>query len=154
MPLGEMDEAGCLQQPEHGAFMQHESRDSRRWSGRAALLAILACIWCAAVVLPPVGFLRYRHTRLQELAAAGVQANWEKFRADMRSQSDRSGPVQRKVPRSPEPPELVWLRDYPALAVIAWVTFAGVLGGFLGLAVAGTLRPPPGRISGRESVGP
>jgi hypothetical protein len=53
--------------------------------------------------------------------------------------------VQHKVPRSAEPPELVWLRDYPALAVIAWVTFAGVLGGFLALVVAGIVRSPPVR---------
>jgi hypothetical protein len=74
-----------------------------------------------------------------------VQADWEGFREDMRAQSGRSGPVQHKVPRSAEPPELVWLRDYPALAVIAWVTFAGVLGGFLALVVAGIVRSPPVR---------
>ena len=125
--------------------MQQDVRERRRRAGGTALLAALGCLWVAALVVPPVLLLRWRETRLRELATAGVQADWEGFREDMRAQSGRTGPVQRKVPRSAEPPELVWLRDYPALAVVAWVTFAGVLGGFLVLVVAGIVRGPPVR---------
>lgn len=123
--------------------MQQDVREKRRRAGVTALLFALGALWMAALVGPPVLLLRWRETRLRELSTAGVQADWEGFREDMRAQSGRAGPVQRKVPRSAEPPELVWLRDYPALAVIAWVTFAGVLGGFLALVIAGIVRGPP-----------
>lgn len=104
----------------------------------AATLVLAGLLWGALVIGPPLAFLRWRHGRLVELAAPAVQADWDVFRADMQRQAGREGPVQRKVPKSPEPPERVWLRDYPGLAVTAWVTFVGVLGGFLGLAAAGS----------------
>ena len=121
-------------------------------------MTVLAAVCLlAALVVPPALFLRWRETRLEELSRPDVQAQWDAFRADMRTQSDRSGPVQRKVPRSPEPPELVWLRDYVLLAVTAWVVFVGVLGSVLLAMVVGVARcrvtspapaapspPPPG----------
>jgi len=48
--------------------------------------------------------------------------------------------VQRKVPRSPEPPELVWLRDRFGLAVTAWIVLAGVPGAFLAWLAIGLAR--------------
>lgn len=126
-----------------------------RWRFRLAATAIAAA-WLGLLVGPPVAFLRWREGRLAELAAPQVQADWDGFRADMRRESGRTGPVQRKVPKSAEPPELVWLRDYPALAVTAWVMFGGILGGVLGLLALGMLREagrPPAersRVSGRE----
>jgi hypothetical protein len=98
-------------------------------------------IWAAALVGPPASMLRWREARLARLADPAAQAHWDAFRADMRLESTGVGPVQRKVPRSVEPPELVWLRDYAALAVAAWVCFVGVLGACLGLMLAGGLRP-------------
>ena len=92
-----------------------------------------------------MAFLRWREGRLAELSAPQIQADWDGFRADMRRESDRTGPVQRKVPKSAEPPELVWLRDYPALAVTAWVAFVGILGGFVALLALGMLREAAAR---------
>jgi anti-sigma-K factor RskA len=94
-------------------------------SRRLTLVVLLA--WLAALAAPPVVLARWRSTRLVELADPAVQAQWTEFRDAMRSQTDRSGPVQRKVPKSVEPPELVWLRDYFWLAVAAWVVLGGVL---------------------------
>ena len=98
---------------------------------------VVRLAWRAALAAPPVVLARWRSTRLVELADPAVQAQWTEFREAMRSQTDRSGPVQRKVPKSVEPPELVWLRDYFWLAVAAWVLLGGVLGGFLALVVLG-----------------
>jgi hypothetical protein len=89
------------------------------------------------LTVPPGLFLHWREGRLAELARPEVQAGWDAFRADMRQQSGRDGPVQRKVPKSAEPPELVWLRDYVPLAITAWVSFVGVLGLFITLLVWG-----------------
>lgn len=120
-------------------------------------LACCVVAWLAAVAVPPVAFLRYRAARLPEISSPAALEEWERFRRDMRAQSDRSGPVQRKVPRSAEPPELVWLRDYPAVAVTAWVVFVGLLGGvttgMLRGAVA-TRTAAAARVSDRGSAAP
>jgi hypothetical protein len=104
-------------------------------------VAVYVAVWLAALAGPPAAMLRWREARLARLAEPAAQADWDAFRADMRRQSGGAGPVQRKVPRSAEPPELVWLRDHAALAVTAWVGFVGVLGACLGILLAGGLRP-------------
>lgn len=116
---------------------------------RPLLLVALLSAWLIVVLGPPCLFYAWRGRRLAELATPDAQLEWEAFREDMRRQSDGSGPVKRKVPKSPEPPELVWLRDHALLAVIAWMTLAGVLGGVLAalvLGVAGSAaeQEPPG----------
>lgn len=122
----------------------------------AACVALYAACWLAAVVMPPIVLLRWREARLADLSAGAARADWNRFRADMRAESDGSGPVQRKVPRSPEPPELVWLRDYPFMVVAAWVLFVGLLGVVFGIMLLGAARgaaprPPAPRdaVSGR-----
>lgn len=116
----------------------------------AACVAVYVACWLAAVALPPVMLLRWRESRLAELSAGVAQADWDRFRADMQAESAGAGPVQRKVRRSPEPPERVWLRDYPSTVVAAWVLFVGLLGAvfgmmLLGAARSGTPRPPAAR---------
>lgn len=110
------------------------------------LIALVAAAWLAAVVIPPAGLAWWRAGRLAALSNPDVQTEWTAFRDAMRRQSDRSGPVQRKVPKSVEPPELVWLRDYFWLAVAAWIVLGGTLGGFLAIAVLGVAgsRAPSG----------
>ena len=98
---------------------------------RSVLGIAMVAAWALALVGPPLALARWREGRLAALAKPGVQADWDEFRAAMRRESGRDGPVQRKVPKSQEPPELVWLRDYFGLAVVAWMILAGVLGGFL-----------------------
>lgn len=103
----------------------------------------MVAAWLACMVVPPVLLFRARDAWLADLARPGVQEDWDAFRSDMRAQSGSdgpvTGPVKRKVPRSAEPPLLVWLRDYPVLAVVAWVLFGSVVCGFLGLAIVGLL---------------
>lgn len=112
------------------------------------LLAAFTAAWLALVAVPPVVFMRWRDVRLGELSASPAQAEWDRFRADMQAQSGEGGPVRRKVPRSLEPPERIWLRDYPLVVVAAWVIFVGLLGTVIGLMLRGALRPGPERISG------
>ena len=113
---------------------------SRTWF---PLVPLVVAVWLAATAGPPWALARWRAERLEVLSRPAVQAEWDAFREAMRRESGRDGPVQRKVPRSPEPPELVWLRDYFPLAVVAWVVLVGVLGGCLAalvLGAAGRLR--------------
>jgi hypothetical protein len=115
-----------------------DPRRRKPWA-RPLAAAIVAC-WLAAVAVPPVALVAWRDRRLAEVASPEAQAEWDAFRADMRRQSGREGPVQRKVPKSVEPPELVWLRDYLVLAIAAWITLVGVLGGFLAAIAIGLTR--------------
>lgn len=106
---------------------------------KSLALAALTAVWLAALVVPPVVLLRARGSWLQQLERPEAQEQWDAFRNDMRRQSGRDGPVQRKVPRSTEPPARVWLRDHFPLAVAAWTLFAGVLGGVFCLFAVGSL---------------
>lgn len=125
--------------------MRIETRKAGRSRTLGPAAAVIAAVWLGLLVGPPVAFLRWREGRLAELTAPAIQADWDGFRAAMQRESGRTGPVQRKVPKSAEPPELVWLRDYPALAVTAWVTFVGILGGFIALLTLGMLREAAAR---------
>lgn len=124
----------------------------RRHSAQAVATVALAC-WLAVVIAPPVMLARVRGTWLEDLDRPQRQTDWDVFRTDMRRQSGRDGPVQRKVPRSTEPPARVWLRDYFPLAVAAWMLFAGVLGGVFCLFVVGTLTGR-GAAAGESAMGP
>lgn len=118
------------------------------------LAAVLIACWLAAVAIPPVAIVAWRDRRLAEVASPEAQAEWDAFRADMRRQSGREGPVQRKVPKSLEPPELVWLRDYLVLAIAAWITLVGVLGGFLAAIALGMARAAsPAGLTAATSAG-
>ena len=96
--------------------------------------------WVLLMVLPPFALWMLRSSWLDDLDSPTVQAEWNEFRDDMKKQSDRSGPVQHKIPKSPEPPLRVWLRDYFWLAVAAWGILGSALYGFFSLAVVGVTR--------------
>jgi hypothetical protein len=115
---------------------------------RTVAIGLIVAVWLAALILPPVLLLRARADWLEQWDRPEAQSQWDAFRHDMRQQSGRDGPVQRKVPKSAEPPVRVWLRDYFQLAVVAWVLFMGVLGGFFSLLVVGVLRGAAGGIGG------
>lgn len=103
----------------------------------------MAATWLSLVIVPPVALMRVRSAWLERLERPEAQAQWDAFRSDMRRQSGRDGPVQRKVPRSAEPPLRVWLRDYVWLGVAAWILFGGVLGVALLFFVGGVARGGP-----------
>ena len=96
--------------------------------------------WLLLVVIPPFSLWMLRSSWLAALDSPNVQAEWNEFRDDMKKQSDRSGPVQHKIPKSPEPPLRVWLRDYFWLAVAAWGILGSALYGFCSVAVVGVTR--------------
>ena len=96
--------------------------------------------WVLLMVLPPFALWMLRSSWLDDLDSPNVQAEWNEFRDDMKKQSDRSGPVQHKIPKSSEPPLRVWLRDYFWLAVAAWGVLGSALYGFFSIAVVGVTR--------------
>jgi hypothetical protein len=111
-------------------------------STRRIVLAGFVLAWITLLAVPPTLLIRARASWLASLEDPSVQADWEGFRSDMQAHSGREGPVQRKVPRSLEPPLRVWLRDHFGLAIAAWVILAGTLGAFLGMMVVGAVTGP------------
>lgn len=110
-------------------------------SSRRIVIAILAVIWLAVVGLPPAGLAIVRESWMERLDRPESRAGWEEFRGAMRAQTGRDGPVQRKVPKSVEPPGLVWLRDHFTLACVAWLLFGSVLWGATAFFVIGVGSP-------------
>jgi len=99
--------------------------------------------WLALLTLPPAVLWSIRDRWLADLDQPAIQAHWDRFHSDMKAQSDRSGPVQHKVPKSAEPPLRVWLRDYFGLAVAAWGVLGTTLYAFLSLMILGLIRAKP-----------
>lgn len=102
-----------------------QPKPSSRW----IMATILAAAWIAFVGLPPAGLAIVRTSWMERLNRPEARAGWDEFRGAMQAQTGRDGPVQRKVPKSVEPPGLVWLRDHFTLACVAWLLFGSVLWG-------------------------
>jgi hypothetical protein len=117
----------------------------------AGTLAALIAVWGLILAVPPVILLSQRDAWLAALERPEAQADWDAFRSAMREQTGRDGPVQRKVPKSPEPPLRVWLRDYVGLAIAAWLVLGGTLGLCTGALVVGAATGRAGLASAAEN---
>ena len=75
-------------------------------------------------------------------------AAWEAWREDVRASQDRPAPVQRRVPKSAEPPALVLTRDYFAVSLFGALFFSSLLYWVIAWFVTGILTPS---VSGRRA---
>ena len=116
-------------------------RDSRHRAVVRLVKIGLLVGWLALLTLPPLVLWSTRDRWLASLDQPAVQEHWDQFRSDMKAQSDRSGPVQHKVPKSVEPPLRVWLRDYFGLAFAAWGVLGTTLYIFMSLVILGLISP-------------
>lgn len=116
-----------------------------------AAISALVAVWLVVLVGPPAALLAQRAAWLAALERPEAQAGWDEFRDAMRGQTGRQGPVQRKVPKSPEPPLRVWLRDYVWLAIAAWVVLGGTLGLCTGGLIIGVATAPAGAASAAQN---
>lgn len=94
------------------------------------LVLIVAIVWSVSAA---------RQWALTQLATPESTAEWEAWREDVRAQQDRPSPVQRRVPKSAEPPALVLTRDYFAVVMCAAIFFSTLLYWILAWLLAGTL---------------
>ena len=113
-------------------------------------------LWCLIigyVVLVCVvvgGMLWVRNTALAELSAPESIADWESWREDVRKEQTNPGPVQRRVPKSDEPPGLVLMRDYFVVSFVGATFFTSILYWIMAWLVTGamgssnTSSEPPG----------
>ncbi|MBM4003200.1 MAG: hypothetical protein FJ295_07925 [Planctomycetes bacterium] len=104
---------------------------------RFQIVAALGWLLMAAAVV--VAMVVARDLTLAAYGSQAARQEWETWRKVAQEQSQGGGPVQRRVPKSVEPPALVLMRDHfavilPTLMVLlscvyftlAWM-FAGVV---------------------------
>jgi amino acid transporter len=98
--------------------------------GYALLLAV--AVWSVIAA---------RSWALEELSTPASTAEWEDWRQDVRTQQAQPMPIQRRVPKSAEPPALMLMRDYFAIAMAAAVVFSTLIYWVLAWLAMGALSP-------------
>ena len=83
--------------------------------------------YVALVVLLVWAMFGVRARMIAQLDTPEAQAEWERWRDDVRAQAEQGGPVQRRVPSSPEPNLLVLLRDHFPMCLATVVFFSSLL---------------------------
>jgi hypothetical protein len=79
----------------------------------------------AIVLLAAVfAMLKSRDWALAQLSTPDSIANWQAWRNDVERQQTNPGPVQRRTPKSTEPPALVLMRDHFAVSMVGAVLFS------------------------------
>jgi hypothetical protein len=68
-----------------------------------------------------------REVAINRLSTPQSLIQWQAWRDDVRQQQAEPGPVQRRVPKSSEPPALVLMRDYFAVSLVGAMLFATAL---------------------------
>lgn len=75
-------------------------------------------------------------------ADAESQQNWEEWREAVKEGRGKEGPVQRRVPKSVEPPAIVLLRDHFGVCLAIALVLSSVLFGTFVLFVRGVMNSP------------
>jgi hypothetical protein len=108
---------------------------------RTVKLAWLAAYaaWIALII----GGILYGRGQALAIYGSGVaQAQWDEWRENAKSMTSDQSPVQRRVPKSAEPPALVLMRDYFAVCLIGAVLLSTVLFGTFMFFIQGALASP------------
>jgi len=84
-----------------------------------------------------------RKSALVNLATEKSQSDWQTWRNDVEEQQDSPVPVQRRVPKSVEPPALVLMRDYFGVSLTGAILFSTVLYWIMAWLITGALAAPP-----------
>lgn len=79
-----------------------------------------------------------RQASFRAYSGLEAQSDWNRFRDDM-ARLSKEGPVERRRPKSPEPPALVLMRDYFGVSLAAAAVFGSLLFVMLMGAVRGAL---------------
>ena len=104
---------------------------------RWILCIVVYLLAMAAIVF---AMFRTRDWAVTQLATPESAANWNKWRSDVSEQQDQPGPVQRRVPKSTEPPALVMMRDHFAVSLFGALFFSSLLFWFFTWFMMGIVR--------------
>ena len=104
------------------------------------LLWLLIYLGMIAIVV--FGMFRARSYALAEFASPQAQEQWQAWRTAVQEQKIEHETVQRKVPKSAEPPTLVLLRDHFTVCFIAAVVLSSLMFASILLFARGVLNSP------------
>lgn len=108
-------------------------------------LAVWIGLYALALALLVVGLCAARRQVIASLDTPAAKAKWQAWKAETQRQAKQGGPVQRRAPKSDEPPLLILLRDYFPGVLGSSVLLVSCLFVFLGLVLPGALRQPAPR---------
>jgi hypothetical protein len=81
-----------------------------------------------------------RQSAVADLSSPKSISDWQAWREDVREQQTNRGPVERRVPKSDEPPELVLMRDYFTVLMLGAILFSSMLYWVMAWFVTGIFR--------------
>lgn len=100
-------------------------------------------LWLLGYVLlisATVGALFWQRQQvLVTMSTTEARAEWDTWRDDVIRQQSNPGPVQRRIPKSTEPPALVLMRDYFIVSLVGATFFTSVLYWIVAWLVSGAL---------------
>jgi hypothetical protein len=86
---------------------------------------------------------RLRQSAVPELSSQKSISDWREWKeANVKEQQSHKGPVERRVPKSDEPPALVLMRDFFAVLMAGALLFSSLLYWIMAWFVTGILRAP------------
>ncbi len=68
-----------------------------------------------------------RQSAISQLSSPESISDWQAWREDVREQQLHKGPVERRVPKSDEPPALVLMRDFFGVLTVGALLFSSML---------------------------
>src|SRR5436190_21268442 len=95
--------------------------------------------------------------RRQALAVYGsqqAQTDWDDWRSDAKKMAEQPGPVNRREPKSAEPPALVLMRDRFLVCLLLAVVLSSVLFGTFMIFIRGAMNTPGPRPLAAEARPP
>jgi hypothetical protein len=90
---------------------------------RVWLLIVYGMLLLAVVI----AMSKSRDWALANLSTQESIANWQAWRNDVERQQTQPGPVQRRTPKSTEPPALVLMRDHFTVSLVGAMVFSSAL---------------------------
>jgi hypothetical protein len=82
-----------------------------------------------------------RQSAVPELSSQKSISDWQEWKeANAKEQQSHRGPVERRVPKSDEPPELVLMRDFFAVLILGATLFSSLLYWIMAWFVTGILK--------------
>jgi uncharacterized membrane protein (DUF485 family) len=97
--------------------------------------------YAALVAAIVVTMIWLRQSAVPQLSSQKSIDDWQAWKqANAEEQKARSGPVERRVPKSDEPPELVLMRDFFGVLMTGALLFSSLLYWIMAWFVTGILR--------------
>ena len=92
----------------------------------------LFCMW-----LVVIGMIRARRAAVDGYGTESAQTAWDSWRSFAETETNTEGPVQRRSPKSDEPPALVLMRDYFYACTAFALLMSSILFGTMALMIRG-----------------